>query len=141
MSIFLGCDIAKNIQLLERTQEKINQALYTFRNLQSQVNENKDHYLHFQFKRFSSIAVNKINKDDNFQKQRSSFAFCCLTDRLRNKIFVEQMLIYKRNEHTKIGAEKITFPPKPDIQTYIQTEGHQRLQSSFANKNNAPLSQ
>ncbi len=36
------------------------------------------------------------------------------------------------------GAEKITFPPKPDIQTdrqtYIQTDGHQRLQSSFATK-------
>ena len=38
---FSGCDIAKNIQLLERTQEKINQALYTFRTLQSQVREKK----------------------------------------------------------------------------------------------------
>ena len=37
------------------------------------------------------------------------------------------MLIYKRNVHTKmralsyIGAEKITFPPKPDRQTDITT--------------------
>ncbi len=34
-----------------------------------------------------------------------------------------------------IGAKKTTFPPKPDRQTYIQTDGHQRLQSSFATKN------
>ena len=40
---FSGCDIAKNIQLLERTQEKINQALYTFRTLQSQVREKSVH--------------------------------------------------------------------------------------------------
>ena len=39
------------------------------------------------------------------------------------------MLIYKRNVHTKmralsyIGAEKITFPPKPDRQTDIHTDG------------------
>ncbi len=42
------------------------------------------------------------------------------------------MLTYKRNVHTKmralsyIGAEKITFPPKPDektdMQTYIHTD-------------------
>ncbi len=38
------------------------------------------------------------------------------------------MLIYKRNEHKKIGAisqlgaEKITFPPKPDGETDIQTD-------------------
>ena len=25
---------------------------------------------------------------------------------------------------TYIGAEKITFPPKPDIQTHIQTDRH-----------------
>ncbi len=58
------------------------------------------------------------------------FAFCSLTDRPTDKIFVEYMLIYKRNVHTKmralsyIGAEKITFPPKPDRHTYIQTDGH-----------------
>ena len=40
--------------------------------------------------------------------------------------------------YSYIGAKKITFPPKPDIQTgihtYRQAEGHQRLQSSFASK-------
>ncbi len=39
------------------------------------------------------------------------------------------MLIYEGNLHKKIwvisqlGAEKITFPPKPDGQTDIQTDG------------------
>ena len=39
------------------------------------------------------------------------------------------MLIYEGNLHKKIGAisqlgaEKITFPPKPDRQTDIHTEG------------------
>ena len=38
------------------------------------------------------------------------------------------MLIYKGNLHKKnvaisqLGAEKITFPPKPDGQTYLQTD-------------------
>ena len=41
------------------------------------------------------------------------------------------MLIYERNLQKKeigaisqLGAEKITFPPKPDRQTYTQTDGH-----------------
>ncbi len=40
------------------------------------------------------------------------------------------MLIYEGNLHKKIGAisqlgaEKITFPPKPDGQTYLQTDRH-----------------
>ena len=39
------------------------------------------------------------------------------------------MLIYEGNLHKKngaisqLGAEKITFPPKPDRQTDIQTDG------------------
>ena len=39
------------------------------------------------------------------------------------------MLIYEANLHKKngalsqLGAEKITFPPKPDEQTYSQTDG------------------
>ena len=43
----------------------------------------------------------QINKDDNIHNQHSSFAFWCLTDRPTDKIFVEQILIYKRNVYTK----------------------------------------
>ena len=75
----------------------------------------------------------------------SSKAFCSITDRQTNKIFTEQMLIYEGNLHKKngaisqLGAEKITFPPKPDGHTVRQsdrqTDGHLLLQSSFATKN------
>ena len=75
----------------------------------------------------------------------SSKAFCSITDRQTDKIFTEQMLIYEGNLHKKngaisqLGAEKITFPPKPDrqtdIHTYRQTDGYLLLQSSFATKN------
>ncbi len=35
------------------------------------------------------------------------------------------MCTQKMRALSYIGAEKITFPPKPDIQTeYIQTDGH-----------------
>ena len=56
------------------------------------------------------------------------------------------MLIYEGNLHKQIGAisqlgaEKITFPPKPDghtdIHTDRQTDGHLLLYSSFATKKN-----
>ncbi len=58
------------------------------------------------------------------------FVFCSLTDRPTDKIFVEWMLKYKRKVHTKnesfilYRGREITFPPKPDIQTYIQTDGN-----------------
>ena len=48
----------------------------------------------------------------------SSKAFCSITDRQTDKI----------GAISQLGAEKITFPPKPDIHTdrhtYIQTDGH-----------------
>ncbi len=64
------------------------------------------------------------------------------------------MLIYEGNLHKKIGAisqlgaEKITFPPKPDghtdIQTYIltdrRTDRYLLLLSSFATKNDIYMS-
>ncbi len=58
----------------------------------------------------------------------SSKAFCSITDRQTDKIFTEYMLIYEGNLHKKngaisqLGAEKITFPPKPDRQTDIHTD-------------------
>ena len=71
-------------------------------------------------------------------------AFCSLTGRPTDKIFTEQMLICKTNLHKKIGPlsysqpEQITFPPKPDGQTYGRTDGHtdghKYLQSIFATK-------
>ena len=70
-----------------------------------------------------------------------SKAFCSITDRQTDKIFTEQILIYEENLHKKngaisqLGAEKITFPPKPDGHTDILTDGHLLLQSSFATKN------
>ncbi len=78
----------------------------------------------------------------------SSKAFCSITDRQTDKIFTEQMLIHEGNLHKKIGAisqlgaEKITFPPKPDghtdrhrdIQSDRHTDGHLLLQSSCATK-------
>ena len=42
-----------------------------------------------------------FNKDDNIHKQRSSFAFCSLTDRPTDKIFTEQMLIDENNLQRK----------------------------------------
>ena len=45
-----------------------------------------------------------------------------------DKIFVKYMLIYKRNVHTKnessilYRGRKITFPPKPDLQTDRRTD-------------------
>ncbi len=97
-------------------------------------------------------------KDDNIHKQRSSFAFCSLTDRPTDKIFVEQMLIYKRNVYLIQGRRKSRLPLnltyiKTDRHTYRRTDisvyrvasllinltyiqnGHQRSQSSFATKN------
>ncbi len=53
------------------------------------------------------------------------FAFCSLTDRPTDKIFIEQMLIYERNMHTKIqlylnqGPRKSRFPLNlTDINNY-----------------------
>ncbi len=61
----------------------------------------------------------------------SSKPFCSNTNRQTDKIFTEKMLIYEGNLHTikigalsYIGAEKITFPPKPDIQTDRHTDIH-----------------
>ncbi len=39
-----------------------------------------------------------------------------------DNIFVEKILIYRALSY--IGAEKITFPPKPDRHTDIQTDRH-----------------
>ena len=69
----------------------------------------------------------------------SSKAFCSITDIQTDgqNIYRIDAHIQKECAHKKmralsyIGAEKITFPPKPDIQTYrqtdIQTDGHYRL--------------
>ena len=60
-------------------------------------------------------------------KSISSKAFCSITDRQTDKIFTEWMLKGKMNLHRKnrllyqLGAEKITFSPKHEIQTYGQT--------------------
>ncbi len=71
----------------------------------------------------------KKNKGDNIHKQRSSFASCSLTDRPTEK-YLQNRCSYTRGICTQkmralsyIGAEKITFPNKPDIQTDIQTDG------------------
>ncbi len=59
----------------------------------------------------------------------SSKSFCSITDRQTDKIFTDYMLIYEGNLHKKIGAifqlgaEKITFLPKPDGQTDRHTDG------------------
>ncbi len=60
----------------------------------------------------------------------SSFAFCSLTDRPTNKIlqsrcsYTRGMCTQKMRALSYIGAEKITFPIKPDIPTYRQTDIH-----------------
>ena len=60
----------------------------------------------------------------------SSKAFRSITDRQTDKIFTEYMLIHEGNLHKKMAAisqlraEKITFPPKPDIHTDRLTDGH-----------------
>ena len=54
----------------------------------------------------------------------SSKAFCSITDSQTDKIFTEHMLIYEGNLHkNRLGAEKITFPPKLDGHTDIQIDG------------------
>ena len=83
--------------------------------------------------RFSNSSISQEyidrNKDDNIHKYRSSFAFCSLFDRPTAKIFVNRcsytrgMCTQKMRALSYIGVEKIFFPPKPDIQTYIQTDG------------------
>ncbi len=40
----------------------------------------------------------------------------------------------KNGPLSELQPEKITFPPKPDVQIDIRTDGHKYLQSSFANK-------
>ncbi len=58
----------------------------------------------------------------------SSKALCSITDRQMDKIFTVEMLIYEGNLHKKngaisqLGAEKITFPPKPDGRTFAFIE-------------------
>ncbi len=50
-----------------------------------------------------------------------------LTERPTDKIFVEYtigMCTQKMRALSYIGAEKITFQPKPDRHTYRQMDGH-----------------
>ncbi len=83
------------------------------------------------FSQFTSVLKLFFNSYQTSKQTRmktsiSSKAICSITDRQTDKIFTEQMLIYEGNRQKKIGAisqlgaEKITFPPKPDI----QTDGH-----------------
>ncbi len=63
------------------------------------------------------------------------------SDILTDRIFLEYMLKYDRNVHRKnrtrsqLRAEKIAFPPKPNIRTGGYTDRHKQFQSSFTTKN------
>ncbi len=77
--------------------------------------------------RWEGTRCHIINNDDNIHKYQSSFAFNSMTDGqniCRIDAHIQEECAHKKvRAISYIGAEKITFPPKPDIQTYIQTDG------------------